>query len=210
MKKTLQLVMMLALIVAVPLGAIAKKKEKKDDQPKPADPSNPVAALSPYILNLDELLALNRGKKGAEPFFQQASGQIVILRQEFVIEQEKAADNLKPMFAAAIKTADLIAKALEERGNAAGDINTSRSVASDGKLNEPAKKDNLTQGIHGDGLAKAVGSVVERDREKQFIARGQAQTAAGDHSMSAMAVNEWNKRAAQWHETITGAYGQIK
>ena len=125
-------------------------------------------------------------------------------------EREKAADDKKGLFDAAIKTSDLISAALEDRGKVVGDLNASASVSSDGKLQDPAKKDNLTQGIKGGSTAKAVGSVVERDREKQAIARGEAQNAANGNALSSMAANQWNQRAAQWHDQIAAAYGQIK
>ena len=211
MKTFLPIALILSLVLAFPFGAEAKKKEKPTPAPAPADPSNPVAALGPYISNIDELLALNRGKKGAEPFFQKASGDLLILRQEFVVEQEKAADaHLKGMYGAAVQTCDTISAALEDRGKIAGDLKTSQTINPDGKLNEPAKKDNLTQGIHGDGFAKAVGSVVERDRERQAIAKGEAQNRANGTALTAMAANEWNTRSAQWKQQIAAAYSQIK
>jgi hypothetical protein len=169
-----------------------------------------VAALSPYIINLDGLLALQRQAKSTQQFAAGAPGKLLVLRQEFNVEMEKAPENLKKMYAAAIKTCDLITAALEDRGKIAGDLSASQAVNSDGKLQDPAKKDNLTQGIHGGGLAKAVGSVVERDREKQAIARGQAQNAANGNALTAMSANQWNQRATAWHNQIAAAYSEIK
>jgi hypothetical protein len=211
MKNFLPIALILTLVLAFPFGAEAKKKAKETPAPAAADPSNPVAALAPYISNVDELLALNRGKKGGEPFFQKASGDLLILRQEFVVEAEKAADaHLKGMYAAAVQTCDAISAALEDRSKVLGDLSTSSTINPDGKLNAPAKKDNLTQGIHGDGFAKAVGSVVERDRERQAIADGKAQNKANGSALTAMASNQWNTRSAQWKQQIAGAYGNIK
>jgi hypothetical protein len=213
MKTFLPFLVVIAMVFAAPSGAYAKKgkKDKPDPTPAaPADPSNPVAALSPFIINLDGLLALNRAAKSTQAFATQAPGQLLVLRQEFVGQREKAADDQKGLFDAAIKTSDLISAALEDRGKVVGDLNASASVNSDGKLQDPAKKDNLTQGIKGGSLSKAVGSIVERDREKQAIARGEAQNAANGHALSSMAANQWNKRAAQWHDQIAAAYGQIK
>ncbi len=212
MKTFLPFFLAVVIVLGTPFGAYAKKgkKDKPDSTPAPADPSNPVAALSPYIINLDGLLALNRTAKSTQAFAAEAPGQLIVLRQEFVVEQEKAADDAKKMFAAAIKTTDLISAALEDRGKVAGDLNASHAVASDGKLQDPAKKDNLTQGIKGGDLAKAVGSIEERDREKQGIARGHAQNVASGNAMSAMAANQWNQRATQWHDQIAAAYSQIK
>jgi hypothetical protein len=213
MKTFLPFLVAMTIVFGTPFGAYAKKgkKDKPDTAPAaPADPSNPVAALSPYIINLDGLLALNRAAKSTQEFAAKAPGQLIVLRQEFVVEQEKATDDAKKMFGAAIRTADLISAALEDRGKVAGDLQASRAVASDGKLQDPAKKDNLAQGIKGGEFSKAVGSVVERDREKQAIARGKAQNAANGNAMTAMAANQWNQRATQWHDQIAAAYSQIK
>jgi hypothetical protein len=213
MKNFLPIALMLSLVLAFPFGAEAKKKAKEPEAtPAPAaDPSNPVSALAPYISNVDELLALNRGKKGGEPFFQKASGDLLILRQEFVVEAEKAADaHLKGMYAAAVQTCDTISAALEDRSKVLGDLSTSSTINPDGKLNAPAKKDNLTQGIHSDGFGKAVGSIVERDRERQAIADGKAQNKANGNALTAMAANQWNTRSAQWKQQIAAAYGNIK
>ena len=211
MKTFLPFALVLSLVVAFPFGAQAKKKEKPTPAPAAADPSNPVAALGPYISNIDELLALNRGKKGGEPFFQKASGDLLILRQEFVVEQEKAAvPNLKNMYGAAVQTCDVISAALVDRAKAAGDLSTSKTINPDGKLTEPAKKDNLTQGIHSDGFGKAVGAVVERDRERQAIAKGEAQNRANGTALTSMAANQWNTRSAQWKQQIANAYSHIK
>jgi hypothetical protein len=211
MKSFLPFALVLTLVLAFPFGAQAKKKPRSTPEPQQADPSNPVAALGPFISNIDELLALNRGKKAGEPFFQKASGDLLILRQEFVVEQEKAADpKLKGMYGAAVQTCDVISAALEDRGKVTGDLKTSQTINPDGKLNEPAKKDNLTQGIHGDGFAKAVGSVVERDRERQAIAKGEAENRANGHALTAMAANQWNTRSAQWKQQVAAAYSQIK
>jgi hypothetical protein len=213
MKSVLPFILAISLVVAAPFGAYGKKgKGNKEENatPAPADPSNPVAALSPYIINLDGLLALQRQAKSTQQFAAGAPGKLLVLRQEFNVEMEKAPENLKKMYAAAIKTCDLITAALEDRGKIAGDLSASQAVNSDGKLQDPAKKDNLTQGIHGGGLAKAVGSVVERDREKQAIARGQAQNAANGNALTAMSANQWNQRATAWHNQIAAAYSEIK
>jgi hypothetical protein len=213
MKTFLPFALVLSLVLAFPFGAEAKKKKESAPQTQtpPADPSNPVAALAPYISNVDDLLVLNRGRKSGDPFFQKASGDLLILRQEFVVEQEKAADaHLKNMYGAAIQTCDTISAALEDRGKVLGDLSTSQTINPDGKLNAPAKKDNLTQGIHSDGFGKAVGSIVERDRERQAIAKGEAQNRANGTALTAMAANQWNTRSAQWKQQIAAAYGQIK
>jgi hypothetical protein len=175
------------------------------------DASNPTGALSPYINDLDNLLALQRvGPKPKQAVLAQAPGRIVALRQQFAAEQEKAPAEAKAKWAAALQTCDLLSAALEDRSKVAGDRQASTSITGSGKLEEPSRKDNLTQGIKGGSRAKAVGAIVERDRERQAIAKGEAH-AANDHSaLNAMTLNQWNKRSAEWRQKIFAAYGQIK
>jgi hypothetical protein len=212
MKTFLPFALILTIFLAVPSGVYAKKKgkEQPESTPAPADPSNPVAALSPFIINLDGLLALNRAAKSTQAFAAEASGHLLVLRQEFVGQLEQAPAEKKPLFTAAIKTTDLIGAALQDRDRVLGNLGTSRAIAPEGKLQEPASKDNLEQGIKGGGLAKAVGGIVERDREKQAIAKGEAQNAANGKALTAMASNQWNQRAAAWHDQIAAAYSEIK
>jgi hypothetical protein len=199
-----------------PDGVAEKGGGEKKASPAPAPPPppaallNPITALSPFILKLDGLLAVHRPDKSAQTFAAEASGRLLILRQEFAANREQAPDEKKRVFDAAIKTSDLIGAALEDRGRALGDLEASQAVKNDGKLNAPSKKDNLAQGIHGGDLTRAIGTIVERRREKQFIAKGEAETAANDHALSAMTVNQWNKRAAQWRDQIAAAFSQIK
>lgn len=207
--------MVFVLALAVPLAAQAKKKDKgKKDEPQatPApDPADPIQSLSPYIVNLDALLALNRPPtKSLQTFFAQASGTLVTMRQEFIVQATGAPPEKKNLFVAAINTSDLIAAALNDREKTLGDLAASSSVANSGKLEELARKDNLTQGIHGGGLAKAVGSEVERDREREANAKAARRAAQGDHAIQSMAANEWNQRAIAWRQRISDSFSQIR
>ena len=75
---------------------------------------------------------------------------------------------------------------------------------------QPGRKDNLTQGIKGGDTAKAVGAIVERDRERQAAAKAAQRAARTDNALSAMAANRWNKRALELQQQIAAAYGEIK
>ncbi len=214
MKTFLPICLVAALLFALPTGVYAKpKKGKGNHQPaeQPGNAANPAEALSPYINSLDNLLALHRQtNKQNAAFLAQSSGRIVTLRQEFIGQQETAPDDQKGKFKAAITTCDFISAALDDREKTLGDVKSSAAVGNGGKLEAPAKKDNLTQGIHGGSTAKAVGSIVERDRERQSIAQGNARAAANDNALTSMAANQWNKRAIDWRQKITAAYSQIK
>jgi hypothetical protein len=199
-----------------PVGAHAAKKHKAPPPPA-ATPvplpsaSNPAAALSPYIVNLEQLLAFDRADSTAsQPLFTQTAGLLLTLRQELVVEQEKAAPEQKGMFTAAINTADLITAALNDRDTALANLKSSQAVAGGRKLEKPSRKDNLAQGIHGDGIGKAEAVAVERDREKQFLRQAAKETAGDQNAMSAMAINQWNQRAAGWRQKIAASYSQIK
>ena len=214
MKTFLPVCLLMALVFALPSGALAKKKGKGGPPPAaPAapNPANPTEALAPFINSIDNLLALNRHvNKANAAFLAQSSGRVVTLRQEFIGQQESAPDDQKAKFKAAIATCDAISAALDDREKTLGDIKSSSAVGNGGKLEAPAKKDNLTQGIHGGSTAKAVGSIVERDRERQAIAQGNARAAGGDHALTSMAANQWNKRAIDWRQKIVANYSQIK
>jgi hypothetical protein len=216
MKAFLPVCLVAALLFALPTGVYAKPKKGKGNQQQPAgpqqgNPAMPAEALSPYINNLDNLLALSRKtNKQNAAFLNQSSGRIVTLRQEFIGQMEAAPDDQKGKFKAAINTCDFISAALDDREKTLGDVRSSAAVANGGKLEAPAKKDNLTQGIHGGSTAKAVGSIVERDRERQAIAQGNARAAAGDNALTSMAANQWNKRSIEWRQKITASYSQIK
>lgn len=211
--KTASLLLIALLLCLAPCGAYAKKKGK-GDHPAAApasDPSNPAEALSPYIIHLDELLALSRPPKAAkEPLFTETTGLLTTLRQEFVVEQEKAPDDQKHMFTAAIGTADLITAALNDRQKMLGDLGASKAVKGSGKLEEQGRKDNIAQGIHGGGIGKAVAVAAERDREREANAKAKGRAVGNDKAMTAMTANEWNQRAIDWRQKISVAYGQIK
>jgi hypothetical protein len=167
--------------------------------------------LAPYIQNLEVLLSLRRiSNKENKAFLTQASGKLITVRQGIVVESEKVSDQKKAPFNAALKTCDLISAALAERSQVLGDLKASGAVVNDGRLEEPGRKDNLTQGIHGDGLAKAVGSIVERDREREAADKAAHRAKSTDHALTAMAENNWTKRSAEWMQQIAAAYGGIR
>jgi hypothetical protein len=167
--------------------------------------------LAPYIRDLTNLLSLHRtGNKQTQEFLEQASGRLIVVRQEIVVKSEKATNENIPAFNAALRTCDLLSAALADRSKTLGDLQASGAVKNGGKLEEPARKDNLTQGIRGDGFAKAVGSVVERDRERAANAKAAKRAANSDNALTAMAENQWNQRSAQWTSQIAAAYGEIK
>ena len=167
--------------------------------------------LNPYIRDLPNLLSIHRtASKETKEFLEKAPGTLITVRQDIVVKSEMATDQNRGAFNAAVRTCDLLSAALAERSKTLGDLQASGAVVNDGKLEEQARKDNLTQGIHGDGLAKAVGSIVERDREREANARAAARAKHSDHALTAMAENQWNQRSAQWMTQIAAAYGEIK
>jgi hypothetical protein len=173
------------------------------------DPSKPREALEPYIIHLDQLLAIERPEgKVITPFFNQALGRVTSLRQQFVTEREKAAEGERAKFDAAIATCDAITKALDERQKTLGEIQSSAAVSGSTQIGA-RRKDNLNQGIKGGDDAKAVGSIVERDRERAEK-RGAAKRAQqGDSALTAMSADRWNKRTIELRKQITDSYGKI-
>jgi hypothetical protein len=216
MKSFLPIFLVATLLLAGPATLHAKKKKGKAAQEEPAappegNPAIPAEALAPYINNIDGILALHRQvNKSNELLFTQAGGRMITLRQQFLGEMDAAPDDKKAKFKAAVATCDLISAALDERQKVLADLGSSQAVAGGGKLEAPAKKDNLTQGIHGTGTAKAVGAIVERDRERQAVAQGKAHAAANDNALTAMAANRWTQRSIEWRQKIVGAYTQIR
>lgn len=200
----------LALSVTNAPGKPKKKAEAAPAATPAPDPSNPVEALSPYITNIDQLLALHRtAPRPAEAMLNEAPGRLLTLRQEFAMQQSDAPAEKKGRFAAAMKTCDLLTAALTEREKTVANLASSQAVKSGGALNETARKDNLTQGIHGYGWAKAVGSVVERDRERDAEHKAAQETRATVNALTSMAENQWSQRAIQWRQAIAGAYAGI-
>jgi hypothetical protein len=206
-------VALLLLLVSVPSVEAAKKTKPASVPPAVAQPNTaqPTEALAPYINNLEELLSLERpGKKNARPLLTQASGRIATLRQGFIAQRAQAAPEQKGKFQAAIATCDSIASALDERQKAAGDLDASQAVRGTSKLDQGPRKDNLAQGIKGGDKAKAVGAVVERDRERAAAKAAKNRAAAGDDALTAMAENRWNKRSLELRQQIMASYSRIQ
>jgi hypothetical protein len=214
MKMFSRLALLSAVLVSVGVTAHAKPKGKPRPAPAPAevapDPANPTAALAPYINKLDQLLALQRNvPKNEAPLVEQAAQRMVTLRASFAAEREKSEPAGRGKFDAAMATCDVLAQALAERQAVLGDLTSSKSVQGSGKMEEAGRKDNLQEGLKGGGISKAVGTVVERNREREANAKAAARTAANDNAMTAMAVNRWNKRSLEWKTAVNESYGRI-
>lgn len=186
-------------------------KEKGKRPAKAASAESPSEALAPYVNRVDQLLKLKRDVPAKQAaLFDQAPGRLATLRAKFVAERESADATSRAKFDAGIETCDALTGALNERQKALGDIRASASVKGSGKLEAGPRKDNLTQGIKGGSGAKAVGTVVERDREKAEARAAKGRAAASDDSLTAMAVNRWNQRAIELRQQITTGYARIK
>lgn len=206
---------LLAALFALSIGpafAKAKGKGAKPKAPAPAaSASSPAEALEPYINHLDQLLALHRSAppKGLA-FFDQAPGRLATLKQGYAVQRDKAQDADRPKFDAAIATCDRLTAALDERQKVLGDIRAAQAVQGSGKLESGPRKDNLTQGINGGSTAKAVGAIVERDREKAAARAAKKSAAKSDDALTAMSANRWNKRSIELRQQITASYAKIK
>jgi hypothetical protein len=209
------LIAALLLVSAVDASAKAKHK-KKPAPPAPAEPakpdySKPSEVLAPYIANLEQLLSLQR--KAPPPVIAQmekASGDLVIARLEFTTLRKAAEPADQPKLDGGIATCDAIKRSLEEREKVLSDIQASRAVKGSGALSGGPRKDNLTQGIKGGDLAKAVGGTLEYKREKNAKAAAKKGAAQTDDAMTAGSVNRWNKRALELRKFITDAYCHTK
>lgn len=207
----------MVLALAIPFGAYAKKgKGEKDKEPKSTPiplpgAADPIAALSPYITNLDLLLAFDRPAATAkQPLFTETPGLLTTLRQEFVAAAASAPPEKQSLYANAVKTVDLISAALDDRTNALTNLKSSQAVGTSSTLEQQSRKDNLAQGIHGGGIGKAEAVAVERDREKQQIKRADARAGASGNAMTSMAMNQWTQRATEWRQRISASFSQVK
>lgn len=215
MKSSSRFFLLFAILLCAGVSAMGKPKPKpKAPEPAPtevpSDPANPTQALSFYINNLDQLLALQRKvARNDEPIYEQAAQRMVTLRAGFAAEREKADAAGQKKFDAAMATCDLLARALNERQAVLADIASSKAVQSSGKMEEGGRKDNLQEGLKGGGLSKAVGSVVERDRERDEEAKAAARNAANNNAMTAMTVNRWTKRSLELKAAVNDSYTRI-
>lgn len=204
----------MVLTLALPLGAHAKKKGKAEPAATPIplpSASNPIEALSPYIVNLEQLLSLDRpAATASQPLFTQTSGLLLTLRQQFASEATSAPAEKKNLYTAAINTVDLINAALDDRTKTLTNLQSSQAVGASGTLEQQARKDNLAQGIHGGGIGKAEAVAVERSREKQQIREANGRAAASGNAMTSMAMNQWSQRSADWRQRIAASYAQVK
>jgi hypothetical protein len=192
--------------------ALAKPKHKPpapaETEPDVSGVPEPARSLAPYMIKLDQLLALQR--PGPPAWFEEAPGRLLIVRQELAAKLAASPPAEQTSFNAAIAACDALTAALNDRQKALGNFQASAAVTGTGALNQGPRKDNLGQGLHGGEFARAVGEVVELDRERDRAKQARQQTAAGNHALSAMAVNAWNTRAAQWRQVITAKYAAIQ
>jgi hypothetical protein len=201
------------IILAPAASAAGKAKGKANGGPPSAvakpDATSPRNALQPYIVHVDQLLDLERPEgKQITALLKQAPGRLATLRQDFVAERQKAAEGDRSKFDAAIATCDLLTRALDERQKTAGEIEASSAVKGSTQIGAH-RKDNLTQGISGGDDAKAVGSIVERDRERAAAHAAARRAQQGDNALTAMSADRWNKRSIELRKQITDSYGRI-
>ena len=138
--------------------------------------------------------------------FDQASGQIALLKQSFVAQKSNASAPDQSSLNAAVATCDAIAAALNERQRTVGQIKASMAVKGDTDLGE-RRKDNLTQGLRGRNKAKA--AKIEFKREKREAAEARREAAEGDDALTAGSVQRWNQRAIELRKQINAAYSRI-
>ena len=163
--------------------------------------NSPSEKLAPYIQHAEQMLALQRPAA-----FEQASGQIALLKQSFVAERAAAGGAAPSSLNAAIATCEAIAAALDERQRTLSQIKASAAVKGDSDLGE-RRKDNLTQGLRGRNKAKS--AKLEFKREKREAAEARREAAEGDDALTAGSVQRWNQRAIELRKQIVAAYGRI-
>ena len=211
--------LLIAVLLAVSAPEASAKKKKHKHKPESAAPlqpgqpdySEPSEALAPYITNLEQLLALHRtAPKTVLPLLDEAPGKIAIARLEFAAQRKTADPEDQAEFDAGIATCDALTRALDERSAALTNIQASQAVKGSGALGSGSRKENLSQGIHGGDLAKAVGMKVEHKREKAAIAAANKSAARTDDAMTAGSINRWNNRANEHRKAIIVAYAKTK
>ncbi|HEY2343319.1 MAG TPA: hypothetical protein VGH90_09835 [Chthoniobacteraceae bacterium] len=190
--------------------AFAKGKKKKDDSPQTeTEPAGPVGDLAPYIENLDALLALQSPHAGKAAAFRNAApGKLVILKTSLLAKRTAATPPDQASIDAAIATCDKITAAMDEREKFAAQIQTSKSVKGSGTLGL-TKKANLSEGVHGDDLARAVAIDDEAKRERKDAKDAKKRTAQDESFMSSAAQTEWNKHAIALRQDIVTSFQQI-
>ena len=190
-------------------SADAKQKGSQRARPGQATSDAPAAQLAPFIEHLDTLLALERPTNPkAAARVNGAGGRVAVLKREFAAKRADATPESKAQLDAAIATCDALTRALDERDRTSSQIRASDAVKNSSKLGE-RRKDNLSQGVEGNGVSKAVGTVVEARRER--AERRQARRVAeNDHNaITAAAVNRWNQRAVALRREISENYARI-
>jgi hypothetical protein len=215
MNALLPLVLVSALVIALPAHAAPKKKGGGPPPAPAAAPArkapSPATALQPYIDHLDGLLALNPPppKSPAAPLYRQAEGKLTVLRQQFVTEGQAAPEEQKDKYRGAVATADSITAAIAERRQTAANVEASRQMTGTSKLEQGPRKDNLSQGVHG-ALPKAVAEIEEGRRERIANRTAKGTAANTDKSMTAMAVNRWQQRCIQLRQGIMANYAKAQ
>ena len=190
-------------------AAVKGKRQAGQVSPPASTTDSPSEQLAPFIEHIDQLLALERP---ANPrlalLLNGASGRIAVLRQSFIGKRVKADPLDQPGLNAAVATCDAISAALDERQKTLGQIRAAAAVKNSSDLGR-RRKDNVAQGVHGNGTAKAVGSIVEARRERDEKRDAQRKADDDDRALTAAAENRWNERSIELRRQITAAYARI-
>jgi hypothetical protein len=215
MKALLPLVVLCLACAALPAQAAPGKKKGGGPAPAPAPASktqSPGAALQPYIDHLDGLLALQPPPPKAPfaPMYRQAESKLTVLRQQFVTDGQSAPEDQKDRYRAAIATVDSLNGAIAERRQTAANLESSRQMTGSAKLEQGPRKDNLSQGVKGGELPKAVAEIEEGKRERAANRAAKEAAANKDNSMTAMAVNRWKQRCIQLRQGIMANYAKAQ
>lgn len=204
------------LVITVALTAFASPaahaKQKPGPRSKPAQPAasnSPADQLAPLIEHLDMILALERpANPKVAARANGAAGRVAVLKREFAAKRAEADASSKAQLDAAIATCDALSNALDEREKTLSQIRASDAVTNSSKLGA-RRKDTLSQGVEGRGVAKAVGTIAEAKREKAEREEARRTAAADHNAITAAAVNRWNQRAVVLRREINERYAHI-
>jgi hypothetical protein len=170
-------------------------------------PVSPAQKLTPFIENVDFLLASNPPRPKVN-FVNGASSKLAIFKTLFIEEAATADPELRAKLAAAIRTCNLISAAIDERQRTLGQMQAANAVKGSDLIGQ-RRKDVLNQGVRGGTFAKAVGEVEEGKRERREHKEQAARATADDQAISAGVANHWKERAIQLRQQILTSYTQI-
>jgi len=218
MKATLIPVLLASLLVSFSVAAPkgkgraakerAEEKKKEEQKANAADESSPAKALAPFIEKVDLVLAL-RPPAGPAPLWNQAHGKVAVLKQQFTVSRTGAEGADAAKYDAAIATCTALLGAIDERDRTASAIFAASAVHGSEKINAPPRKDAANQGVRGGDLSKAVGEVVEAQRERDEKQAGHQATVDTDNALTAAAIKRWKQREIELRAQITAAYVKI-